>query len=128
MSVVDGDNQLRYGFPLINEAPSLASSMANKVFILPTILNYAIFFAISFLLTYLFNRFIKPIHPNKISKIIALVFVGCFIAFEIQGCFAFDTLFQWKDKDEAAGFTTKIIDSGFNWEYSKRDSLVMGHK
>jgi hypothetical protein len=114
VTIIDGDDQLCQGFPFINEAPSLASSMTFQVFIFPTILNYSIVFAVSFLLVYLFNRLVKAIKPTKMLKIVSFVFVVIFIAFEIWICNAMETRFYWKNN-----FTNETLGGGFWWQQVK---------
>lgn len=107
----DGPDVVAYGFPLINCAPSLASSMEENYFALETLFNMLCHITFWLLIGFGIDRKITRItisnHVISFFGGMFLFYMACFIYFFIEFNHSIKPMRNFK--------TTEVMDTGFKW-------------
>ncbi|GGZ64808.1 hypothetical protein [Mesonia mobilis] len=104
--VIDGTDEFFYGFPLIYKCDGFHTSLSTQYFLTEMVIDFPIYFAFSFIITWTINRFWKINIPKLISKIFWIGFGILFLGFLYLSNNLDD---QYKLK---RSFDVKIFDSG----------------
>jgi hypothetical protein len=81
--VVDGTDEIMYGFPLIYTCKGFHTSLSSQVFILELLIDLLIYFLFWFLFVYLVNRFLFTIKFHRVLFISLLTVTFIILGFSI---------------------------------------------
>ncbi len=108
--IVDGVDEILTGFPLPYICPGWHTSLSYQIFISEFIIDFFIYFAFSFLIVFLVNRFIWKIRTNKKIVIALYIISGFLIADPIFLLGLNDHVYKLK-----SDFDTKTLETGFKF-------------
>ena len=111
--IVDGVDEILTGFPLPYICPGWHTSLSYQIFISEFIIDFFIYFAFSFLIVFLVNRFIWKIRTNKKIVIALYIISGFLIADPIFLLGLNDHVFKFK-----SDFDSKTLETGIKFWHS----------
>lgn len=111
--IVDGVSEILTGFPFPYICPGWHTSLSYQIFIGEFIIDFFIYFAFSFLIVFLVNRFIWNIKTNRKIVIALYVISGLLIADPIFLLGLSDHVYKIK-----SDFDTKTLETGFKFWHS----------
>lgn len=110
--IVDGVDEILTGFPLPYLCPSWHTSLSYQIFISEFIIDFFIYFAFSFLIVFLVNRFIWRIRTSKKIVFALYIISGILIADPIFLLGLSDHVYKFK-----SDFDSKTLESGIKFWY-----------
>lgn len=81
--VIDGTDEIMYGFPLIFTCRGFHTSLSSQVFIIELLINLLVYFLFWFIFLYLVNRFLFTVKLHKIFFISLLTVTFISLGFVI---------------------------------------------
>ena len=108
--IVDGVDEILTGFPLPYICPGWHTSLSYQIFISEFIIDFFIYFAFSFLIVFLVNRFIWKIRTSKKIVIALYIISGFLIADPIFLLGLSDHVYRFK-----SDFDSKTLESGIKF-------------
>ncbi|MDT0558324.1 hypothetical protein RM697_06690 [Ichthyenterobacterium sp. W332] len=113
---VDAPKSFMYGFPLISVSEGWHTSMSLQIFLLEYFINYLLFFVVTLLLTFYFDRFIMEIRFSRVW-IVPLYFISVIIiVLNIYVASMTENIIKVK-----RDFEIEIQKTGFNFIWQNRD-------
>ena len=104
--VVDGTDEILYGFPLVYTCRGFHTSLSMQFFLLELCIDVLTYFLICFLLVFLINRYVKKIYISKILSVVLLVISGLMLSFSIFIMSLPENIFHTKRPFEIETMTT----------------------
>jgi hypothetical protein len=111
--IVDGVDEILTGFPVPYICPGWHTSLSYQIFISEFIIDFFIYFAFSFLIVLLVNRFIWKIRTSKKIIITLYIISGILIADPIFLLGLSDHIYRFK-----SDFDSKTLESGIKFRHS----------
>lgn len=112
VNVTDGPDMVAHGFPLISNAPSMASSMEMVYFVPETVINMACYFIFWLVIVFIVTRWIVAIRlPSLVAKICNAGLLLWLLVFAWISIIE-HTDFSWDHENEMT-----VIDSGLKWSW-----------
>ena len=111
--IVDGVSEILTGFPLPYICPGWHTTLSYQIFISEFIIDFLIYFAFSFLIVFIVNRYIWKIRTSKKIVIALYIISGFLIADPMFLLGLNDHVYKIKND-----FDTKTLETGFKFWHS----------
>jgi len=80
--VIDGTDEIMYGFPFIYTCSCFHTSLCSQYFILELTIDFSIYFLFWFILNFLFTKYIYSFSVNKWLRRILFIICGLILSFQ----------------------------------------------
>jgi len=113
--VIDGADEIMYGFPLIYTCRGFGTSMSHQFFILEFLLDLLTYFLFWFIFVYLVDRFLFTIKMHKILSISLMTTSGILIGFVVYFASSQEIFFLLK-----RDFEIEKMETGYNFIWQEQ--------
>ena len=81
--VIDGTDEIMYGFPFIYTCRGFHTSLSSQYFLLEFTIDFLLYFGFWLTLNYLFSKYLFPIKLNKTIRSLLFMTCGLILLFQI---------------------------------------------
>lgn len=106
--VIDGTDEIMYGFPFIYTCRGFHTSLSSQYFLLELTIDFLLYFGFWLTFGYLFSKYLFPIKLNKTIRSILFMTCGLILLFQILMNSIGDNYFSYHREFEYTNFTSGV--------------------